>query len=141
MKSLQNYVYEESLIIDEMTIDEALITEGFWKKLGEKFGFGVKKLGKAMKSWKSELRDGFTLGQYLAAKTSNSEIKKAIKRQAAAAEKGPKELLKETKADIELIMKKFDEYDDPKYLLQQRERDYLCRKSKKPQTQSIQLFS
>lgn len=121
MKSLQNYVYEESLIIDEMTIDEALITEGFWKKLGEKFGFGVKKLGQAMKSWKSELRNGFTLGQYLAAKTNNSEIKKAIKRQAAAAEKGPKELLKETKADIELIMKKFDEYDDPKYLLQQRD--------------------
>lgn len=120
MKSLQNYVYEESLIIDEMTIDEALVTEGFWKKLGEKFGFGIKKLGQAMKSWKSELRDGFTLGQYLAAKSNNGEIKKAIQRQAAAAEKGTKELLKETKADIELIMKKFDEYDNPRYLLQQR---------------------
>ena len=119
MKSLQNYVYEESLIIDEMTIDEALITEGFWKKLGEKFGFGVKKLGQAMKSWKSELRDGFTLGQYLAAKSNDGEIKKTIKAQSTAAEKGTKELLKEVKASVERLMKNLDGISIPDYLLQQ----------------------
>ena len=121
MKSLQNYVYEESLVIDEITIDEALVTEGFWKKLCEKFGFGIKKLGQAMKSWKSELRDGFTLGQYLAAKSNDGEIKKTIKAQSTAAEKGTKELLKEVKASVERLMKNLDGISIPDYLLQQRD--------------------
>ena len=42
MKTLQNYIYEESLDND------ILITEGFWKKLGSLFGFSTKKLSNSM---------------------------------------------------------------------------------------------
>lgn len=84
MNSLQNYIYE--------SLDNDLIMEsGFWKKVGELLGFGTKKLGSAVKSWSNDLKQGFTTGQYLAAKSKDKNIKKAAKDETIGAEKSPEE--------------------------------------------------
>ena len=116
MKHLNEYILEQSYNIDE------LILEGkFWKAVGKILGFNTEKLGQTMKKWSDDLKIGFTTGQYIAAKSKNKEIKKSAEEQAQAAEKGPKELLKQVKLDVQKLMKRMDNIDtsDINYVMQQ----------------------
>lgn len=113
MKTLQNYIYEESLDND------ILITEGFWKKLGSLFGFSTKKLSNSMKGWKDDIKTGFATGQYLAVKSKDSKIKKAAEEQAKAAEESQEKLLQATKDNVELLAKTIKNQKFPHYALQQ----------------------
>jgi hypothetical protein len=115
MKSLKDYVYKESYEFN----DDLLITEGFWKKLGSLLGFSSNKLGAAMKNWGSDLKSGFTTGQYIAAKSKDKDVKNAAKEQAEAAEKSPKELLEKVKLEVQRLMKVIDKIDIPDHALSQ----------------------
>ena len=111
MKHLNDYI-QESLINEEYIILEDangnIIEEGFWKKLGKLFGFGTEKVKQTMKSWNKELRDAYIAGQIAAAKSKDNKTKEAIKKQDAAAEKSTKDLLAETKFEVQRLMKNWD---------------------------------
>ena len=112
MKHLNDYI-QESLISEEYIILEDtngnIIEEGFWKKLGKLFGFGTEKVKQTMKSWDKELRDAYVAGQIAAAKSKDSKTREAIKKQDAAAEKSAKDLLAETKLEVQRLMKVWDD--------------------------------
>ncbi len=111
MKHLNDYI-QESLISEEYIILEDangnIIEEGFWNKLGKLFGFGTEKVKQTMKNWNKELRDAYVAGQIAAAKSKDSKTKEAIKKQDAAAEKSAKDLLAETKLEVQRLMKVWD---------------------------------
>lgn len=111
MKHLNDYI-QESLISEEYIILEDangnIIEEGFWKKLGKMFGFGTEKVKQTMKNWNKELRDAYVAGQIAAAKSKDSKTREAIKKQDAAAEKSAKDLLAETKLEVQRLMKVWD---------------------------------
>lgn len=122
MKHLNDYI-QESLISEEYIILEDangnIIEEGFWKKLGKLFGFGTEKVKQTMKSWNKELRDAYVAGQIAAAKSKDSETKEAIKKQDAAAEKSAKDLLSETKFEVQRLMKVWDDIKMVDYVFAQ----------------------
>lgn len=122
MKHLSDYI-QESLINEEYIILEDangnIIEEGFWKKLGKLFGFGTEKVKQTMKSWNNELRDAYVAGQIAAAKSKDSKTKEAIKKQDAAAEKSTKDLLAETKFEVQRLMKVWDDIKKVDYAFAQ----------------------
>lgn len=117
MKSLTNYIIEESLVFEN--INGEIIFEGFWKKLGSIFGFSTEKVAKTMQNWSDDLKKGFTTGQYIAAKSKDKEVKKAAEEQAQAAEKGSKELLEKVKFEVQRLMKVWDDIELPDHSLSQ----------------------
>ena len=117
MKSLTNYIIEESLVFEN--INGEIIFEGFWKKLGSIFGFSTEKVAKTMQNWSDDLKKGFTTGQYIAAKSKDKEVKKAAEEQAQAAEKGSKELLEKVKFEVQRLMKVWDDIKLPDHSLSQ----------------------
>jgi len=97
--------------VDNLLLENAnneIIVEGFWKKLGQFFGFVPTKIAKAAQGWSKDLQTGFTTGQYLAAKSKDKDAKNAAEKQAKAAQKGSKALLVATKAEVQRLMKVFD---------------------------------
>ena len=111
MKHFSDYILEKQSLSSVPILednDDNIIVEGFWQKLGKLFGFGTEKVKQTMKSWNKELRDAYIAGQIAAAKSKDSETKEAIKKQDAAAEKSAKDLLAETKLEVQRLMKVWD---------------------------------
>lgn len=117
MKSLTDYIIKESLVFENANGE--IILEGFWKKLGSIFGFSTKKVAKTMSNWSDDLKRGFTTGQYIAAKSKDSKVKKAAEEQTRAAEKGSKELLEKVKLEVQRLMKVWDRIELPEHSLSQ----------------------
>ena len=128
MKHLSDYILEtKSLSVVPILEDNEgnIILEGFWKKLGKLFGFGTEKVKQTMKSWDKELRAAYLAGQIAAAKSKDSETKEAIKKQDAAAEKSSKDLLTQTKFEVQRLMKNWDNMNDAGYPFAQYKQLYL----------------
>ena len=72
MKGLIDYIFEkqENEFIDQM------INEGFWEKLGNLLGRGVKSIEKAMSNFSKGFNDALTATNVVAAKTKDKESKK-----------------------------------------------------------------
>lgn len=128
MKHLSDYILEtKSLSVVPIFEDNEgnIILEGFWKKLGKMFGFGTEKVKQTMKDWDSELRAAYLAGQIAAAKSKDNETKEAIKKQDAAAEKSSKDLLTQTKFEVQRLMKNWDNMNDAGYPFAQYKQLYL----------------
>lgn len=89
MKKFNEYINEELIFTEN---NEDIITEGFWKTVGSIFGFNTKKISKSMKNWSDEMKRGFTIGQYVAAKSNNKNVKDAYTKISQAAEEGKEKL-------------------------------------------------
>ena len=128
MKHLSDYILEtKSLSVVPILEDNEgnIILEGFWKKLGKLFGFGTEKVKQTMKDWSEELRAAYLAGQIAAAKSKDNETKEAIKKQDAAAEKSSKDLLTQTKFEVQRLMKNWDNMNDAGYPFAQYKQLYL----------------
>ena len=128
MKHLSDYILEtKSLSVVPIFEDNEgnIILEGFWKKLGKLFGFGTEKVKQTMKSWGEELRAAYLAGQIAAAKSNDTKTKEAIKKQDAAAEKSSKDLLTQTKFEVQRLMKNWDDINDVGYSFAQYKQLYL----------------
>ena len=117
MKNLNTYILEELMILENSNGE--IISEGFWKKLGSLFGYNAERVAQTMKNWGDDLKNGFTTGQYIAAKSKDKEVKKAAEEQAQAAEKGSKELLDKVKFEVQRLMKVWDHIELPEHALSQ----------------------
>lgn len=113
MKHLNEYINEEH------NLNNDLLFEGFWDKLGSMFGFSTKKVAIAMKDWSDDLKKGFTTGQYLAAKSKDKDIKKAAEEQAKATEEGKDKLLQKVKDECTRLSKNIKDISLPEYCLKQ----------------------
>ena len=134
MKHLSDYILEKQSFNVISILEDAngnIILEGFWKKLGKLFGFGTEKVKQTMKSWDKELRDAYLAGQIAAAKSKDSETKEAIKKQDTAAEKSAKDLLAETKFEVQRLIKNWDNINDVSYSFAQYKQLYLLSQQEK----------
>lgn len=128
MKHLSDYILEtKSLSVVPIFEDNEgnIILEGFWKKLGKWLGFSTDKVKQTMKSWDKELRAAYLAGQIAAAKLNDSKTKEAIKKQDAAAEKSTKDLLVQTKFEVQRLMKNWDAIEMVDYVFAQYKQLYL----------------
>jgi len=129
MKSLTNYLIEESLVFEN--INGEIISEGFWKKLGSIFSFSTEKIAKTMANWSDDLKKGFTTGQYIAAKSKDKEVKKAAEEEAKAAEEGDKQLLSYYKEKVSYFLKMIDDADKSMLYVYNNKYSQLTELSKK----------
>ena len=128
MKHLSDYILEsKSLSVVPILEDNEgnIILEGFWKKLGKWLGFSTDKVKQTIKSWDKELRAAYLAGQIAAAKLNDSKTKEAIKKQDAAAEKSTKDLLIQTKFEVQRLMKNWDAIETVDYVFAQYKQLYL----------------
>ena len=93
MKNLSEY-YNDNLVFSGSDI---MLTEGFWSKLGNILGLARAYPTKLSK----EFRDAYATAMYLGAQSDNEKEQERMKKEAEAAEKGDKELMKELKASLE----------------------------------------
>ena len=93
MKNLSEY-YNDNLVFSGSDI---MLTEGFWSKLGNILGLARAYPAKLSK----EFRDAYATAMYLGAQSDNEKEQERMKKEAEAAEKGDKELMKELKASLE----------------------------------------
>ena len=93
MKNLSEY-YNDNLVFSGSDI---MLTEGFWSKLGNILGLARAYPTKLSK----EFRDAYATAMYLGAQSDNDKEQERMKKEAEAAEKGDKELMKELKASLE----------------------------------------
>lgn len=93
MKNLSEY-YNDNLVFSGSDI---MLTEGFWSKLGNILGMARAYPTKLSK----EFRDAYATAMYLGAQSDNEKEQERMKKEAEAAEKGDKELMKELKASLE----------------------------------------
>lgn len=134
MKHLSDYILEtKSLSVVPILEDNEgnIILEGFWKKLGTWLGFNTEKVKQTMKDWDKELRAAYLAGQIAAAKSKDNETKEAIKKQDAAAEKSSKDLLTQTKFEVQRLMKNWDNMNDVSYPFAQYKQLYLLSQQEK----------
>ena len=134
MKHLSDYILDtKSLSVVPILEDNEgnIILEGFWKKLGAWLGFNTEKVKQTMKDWDKELRAAYLAGQIAAAKSKDNETKEAIKKQDAAAEKSSKDLLTQTKFEVQRLMKNWDNMNDVSYPFAQYKQLYLLSQQEK----------
>ena len=134
MKHLSDYILEnKSLSVVPILEDNEgnIILEGFWKKLGKLLGFSTEKVQQTMKGWDKELRAAYLAGQIAAAKLNDSKTKEAIKKQDAAAEKSSKDLLTQTKLEVQRLMKNWDAIKMVDYVFAQYKQLYLLSEQEK----------
>lgn len=93
MKNLSEYC-NDNLVFSGSDI---MLTEGFWSKLGNILGRAKTYPTKLSK----EFRDAYATAMYLGAQSDNEKEQERMKKEAEAAEKGDKELMKELKASLE----------------------------------------
>lgn len=98
MKTLTQYINEEA-------INEDLINEGFWAKLGSALGFSSAKVTKSIKGWKDDVKRGFSVGQYYAVKSKDKSIKDAAKKEAEGAAQSPEKALQAVKDECTRLAK------------------------------------
>ena len=134
MKHLSDYILEtKSLSVVPILEDNEgnIILEGFWKKLGKWLGFSTEKVQQTMKGWDKELRAAYLAGQIAAAKLNDNKTKEAIKKQDAAAEKSTKDLLTQTKLEVQRLMKNWDAIKMVDYVFAQYKQLYLLSEQEK----------
>ena len=109
MKHLSDYILERKSLNNVPILEDAngnIIVEGFWGKLGSLFGFGtgkIQKLGDKMEKWSDDFKNAFTVSQYTAAQSKNSDIAKLMAEYVDAIDKGgdaPLKFLKERAKEI-----------------------------------------
>ena len=109
MKHFSDYILEkQSLNIVPILEDNDgnIIVEGFWKKLGNLFGFGsgkIQKLSDKMQKWSDDFKNAFTVSQYMAAQSKQDNISKLMSDYVDAIAKGgdaPLNFLKERAKEI-----------------------------------------
>ena len=106
MKNLSEY-YNDNLVFSGSDI---MLTEGFWSKLGNILGLARAYPTKLSK----EFRDAYATAMYLGAQTDNDKEQERMKKEAEAAEKGDKELMKELKASLEDLDRSINNNEDKK---------------------------
>ena len=106
MKNLSEY-YNDNLVFSGSDI---MLTEGFWSKLGNILGLARAYPTKLSK----EFRDAYATAMYLGAQTDNEKEQERMKKEAEAAEKGDKELMKELKASLEDLDRSINNNEDKK---------------------------
>ena len=106
MKNLSEY-YNDNLVFSGSDI---MLTEGFWSKLGNILGRAKTYPTKLSK----EFRDAYATAMYLGAKSDNEKEQERMKKEAEAAEKGDKELMKELKASLEDLDRSINNNEDKK---------------------------
>ena len=106
MKNLSEY-YNDNLVFSGSDI---MLTEGFWSKLGNILGRAKTYPTKLSK----EFRDAYATAMYLGAKSDNEKEQDRMKKEAEAAEKGDKELMKELKASLEDLDRSINNNEDKK---------------------------
>ena len=72
MKGLIDYIFEKQ----ENEFIEQMINEGFWEKLGNLLGRGVKSIKNAMSNFSKGFNNALTATNVVAAKTKDKESKK-----------------------------------------------------------------
>ena len=87
-----------------------MLTEGFWSKLGNILGRAKTYPTKLSK----EFRDAYATAMYLGAQSDNEKEQERMKKEAEAAEKGDKELMKELKASLEDLDRSINNNEDKK---------------------------
>ena len=106
MKNLSEY-YNDNLVFSGSDI---MLTEGFWSKLGNILGMARAYPTKLSK----EFRDAYATAMYLGAQSDNEKEQERMKKEAEAAEKGDKELMKELKASLEDLDRSINNNEDKK---------------------------
>ena len=106
MKNLSEY-YNDNLVFSGSDI---MLTEGFWSKLGNILGRAKTYPTKLSK----EFRDAYATAMYLGAQSDNDKEQERMKKEAEAAEKGDKELMKELKASLEDLDRSINNNEDKK---------------------------
>ena len=106
MKNLSEY-YNDNLVFSGSDI---MLTEGFWSKLGNILGRAKTYPTKLSK----EFRDAYATAMYLGAQSDNEKEQERMKKEAEAAEKGDKELMKELKASLEDLDRSINNNEDKK---------------------------
>ncbi len=106
MKNLSEY-YNDNLVFSGSDI---MLTEGFWSKLGNILGLAKAYPTKLSK----EFRDAYATAMYLGAQSDNEKEQERMKKEAEAAEKGDKELMKELKASLEDLDRSINNNEDKK---------------------------
>ena len=106
MKNLSEY-YNDNLVFSGSDI---MLTEGFWSKLGNILGLARAYPTKLSK----EFRDAYATAMYLGAQSDNEKEQERMKKEAEAAEKGDKELMKELKASLEDLDRSINNNEDKK---------------------------
>lgn len=106
MKNLSEY-YNDNLVFSGSDI---MLTEGFWSKLGNILGRAKAYPTKLSK----EFRDAYATAMYLGAQSDNEKEQERMKKEAEAAEKGDKELMKELKASLEDLDRSINNNEDKK---------------------------
>ena len=106
MKNLSEY-YNDNLVFSGSDI---MLTEGFWSKLGNILGMARAYPTKLSK----EFRDAYATAMYLGAQSDNEKEQERMKKEAEAAEKGDKELMKELKASLEDLDRSINNKEDKK---------------------------
>ena len=106
MKNLSEY-YNDNLVFSGSDI---MLTEGFWSKLGNILGLARAYPAKLSK----EFRDAYATAMYLGAQSDNEKEQERMKKEAEAAEKGDKELMKELKASLEDLDRSINNNEDKK---------------------------
>ena len=106
MKNLSEY-YNDNLVFSSSDI---MLTEGFWSKLGNILGLARAYPTKLSK----EFRDAYATAMYLGAQSDNEKEQERMKKEAEAAEKGDKELMKELKASLEDLDRSINNNEDKK---------------------------
>ena len=106
MKNLSEY-YNDNLVFSGSDI---MLTEGFWSKLGNILGLARAYPTKLSK----EFRDAYATAMYLGAQSDNEKEQERMKKEAEAAEKGDKELMKELKASLEDLDRSINNKEDKK---------------------------
>lgn len=106
MKNLSEY-YNDNLVFSGSDI---MLTEGFWSKLGNILGMARAYPTKLSK----EFRDAYATAMYLGAQSDNEKEQEHMKKEAEAAEKGDKELMKELKASLEDLDRSINNNEDKK---------------------------
>ena len=106
MKNLSEY-YNDNLVFSGSDI---MLTEGFWSKLGNILGRAKTYPTKLSK----EFRDAYATAMYLGAQSDNEKEQERMKKEAEAAEKGDKELMKELQSSFEDLDKCINNNEDKK---------------------------
>ena len=106
MKNLSEY-YNDNLVFSGSDI---MLTEGFWSKLGNILGLARAYPTKLSK----EFRDAYATAMYLGAQSDNEKEQERMKKEAEAAEKGDKELMKELKTSLEDLDRSINNNEDKK---------------------------
>ena len=119
MKTIKQYI-DEQLIYNSLDDNNGnIISEGFWDKLKQIFGYSKDKVAKTASKWSDNIKNAFATTQYVSATSKDKEEREIAKEQGKAAEKSTNELLIKTKEYVQKLMKRMDDIKQPDHSLSQ----------------------